>query len=169
MASHLRALNPVVLSGVQATEAAVKRRGPGARILHFATHGLVSEAAPLTSSLILGAGEGDDGFLRVDEVLWLDLTADLVVLSGCSTGDGRLSGDGILGFSRAFLFAGSPSLVVTQWDIADEPTMVLMDRFYAELQQGGSKARALRQAQLAARAKFPHPAYWASFVLIGEP
>lgn len=169
IATHLTGLKPTLLSGPAATETAVKERSRSARVLHFATHGLVSETAPLTSSLVLAPGEGDDGFLRVDEVLWLDLNADLVVLSGCSTGAGKLSGDGILGLSRAFLFAGTPSLVVTQWDIADDPTMVLMDRFYAELQKGADKAQALRRAQLATRAKYPHPAYWASFVLIGEP
>jgi CHAT domain-containing protein len=169
IATHLSELKPTLLSGPAATEAAVKQRSRSARLLHFATHGLVSETAPLTSSLVLAPGEGDDGFLRVDEVLWLDLNADLVVLSGCSTGAGKLSGDGILGLSRAFLFAGTPSLVVTQWDIADDPTMVLMDRFYAELQKGADKAQALRRAQLATRARFAHPAYWASFVLIGEP
>lgn len=169
IATHLKSLNPTILSGAAATEAAVKKRSASARLVHFATHGLVSETAPLTSSLVLAPGEGDDGFLRVDEVLWLDLRADLVVLSGCSTGSGKLSGDGILGLSRAFLFAGTPSLVVTQWDIADNPTMVLMERFYAEWQKGADKAQALRRAQLATRAQFPHPAYWASFVLIGEP
>lgn len=169
VATHLKNMNPTILSGAAASEAAVKKRSASAQLLHFATHGLVSETAPLTSSLVLAPGEGDDGFLRVDEILWLDLKADLVVLSGCSTGAGKLSGDGILGLSRAFLFAGTPSLVVTQWDIADDPTMVLMDRFYAELAKGLDKAQALRRAQLATRAQFPHPAYWASFVLIGEP
>ena len=169
VAKHLQQMNATVLAGDAATESVVKKRSASARILHFATHGVVSESAPLTSSLLLAPGNGEDGFLRVDEVLWLDLQADLVVLSGCSTGSGKLSGDGILGLSRAFLFAGTPSLVVTQWDIADAPTMVLMDRFYAALRRGGSKARALREAQLATRAEFPHPAYWASFLLIGEP
>lgn len=169
IAAHLSGLNALILSGPAATEAAVKRKSAAARILHFATHGLVSETAPLTSSVVLAAGDGEDGFLRVDEVLWMNLETDLVVLSGCSTGAGKLSGDGILGLTRAFLFAGTPSLIVTQWDIADDPTMVLMDRFYAELGKGEDKARALRQAQLATRKRFPHPAYWASFILIGEP
>jgi CHAT domain-containing protein len=169
IAAHLKTLKPRLLTGEAATESAVKKGSRSARLLHFATHGLVSETAPLTSSLVLAPGDGEDGLLRVDEVLWMDLNADLVVLSGCSTGAGKSSGDGILGLSRAFLFAGTPSLVVTQWDIADEPTMLLMDRFYAELENGLDKAQALRRAQLATRARYPHPAYWASFVLIGEP
>jgi len=160
-------INPI--TGDAASEAAVKKKSGTARILHFATHGLVSETAPLTSSLVLAPGQGEDGLLRVDEVLWMNLRPDLVVLSGCSTGAGKLSGDGILGLTRAFLFAGTPSLIVTQWDVADDPTMVLMDRFYAELRKGADKARALRRAQLATRERFPHPAYWASFILIGEP
>ncbi len=158
-----------VLTGASATEAAVRRMAPSREILHFATHGLVSEDRPLASSLSLAAGDGEDGFLRVDEVFGLDLHADLVVLSGCSTGLGRLSGDGVLGLTRAFLYAGTPSVVVSLWDVSDRATSDLMDRFYAGLAAGRNKAHALRSAQLALRALHPDPALWAAFILIGEP
>jgi CHAT domain-containing protein len=158
-----------VLTGASATEAAVKRIAPSREILHFATHGLISEDRPLASSLSFSAGEGEDGFLRVGEVFGMDLHADLVMLSGCSTGLGRLSGDGVLGLTRAFLYAGTPSVVVSLWDVSDRATSDLMDRFYAGLAAGKDKAHALRSAQLSTRARYPDPAFWASFILVGEP
>ena len=95
--------------------------------------------------------------------------ADLVVLSGCSTGTGKLSGEGIVGLARAVIYAGAPSVIVSQWDVSDRSTAWLMDRFYAALTTGQDKAAALRSAQLATLARHPHPALWAPFVLIGEP
>jgi CHAT domain-containing protein/Tfp pilus assembly protein PilF len=158
-----------LLSGKAASEAAVKRAAPGRRLLHFATHGVIAADRPLASSLLLTAGDGEDGYLRVDEVFGLALAADLVVLSGCSTGLGRPSGDGIIGLSRAFLYAGTPTVVVSQWDVSDRTTAFLMDRFYAGLRAGQGPAAALRAAQLATRARYPHPALWGAFVLVGEP
>jgi CHAT domain-containing protein len=153
----------------QASEANVKRLGPGQTYLHFAVHGLVRDDRPWDSALVLAAGDGEDGWLRASEVFGLDLRADLVVLSGCSTGLGKLTGDGILGLARAFLYAGTPSVVVSQWDVSDRATAFAMDRFYAALRAEPSKAHALRAAQLAALARFRHPALWAAFVLVGEP
>jgi CHAT domain-containing protein len=157
------------LSGPAATEAAVKRAASGRRVLHLATHGLVSEQRPLASALLLAEGEGDDGYLRADEVFGLTLNADLVVLSGCSTGLGRMSGEGMLGLTRSFFFAGSASLVVSYWDVSDVATSELMDRFYAGLARNMTKAAALRAAQLGTRQRHRHPALWAAFVLQGEP
>ncbi len=159
----------LVLTGAEATEAAVKRVASDRAVLHFATHGLISEDQPLASSLLLGEGDGEDGYLRVDEIVSLDLHADLVVLSGCRTGLGKLSGDGILGFTRAFLYAGTPSIVVSLWDVSDRATADMMDHFYRALQKGLSKARALREALLDARRRFSSPSVWAAFVLVGEP
>jgi CHAT domain-containing protein len=167
VAKHLGA-DVELLAGKAASEAAVKRDAPGRRLLHFATHGLIAADRPLASSLLLSAGEGEDGYLRVDEIFGLPLAADLVVLSGCSTGLGRPSGDGIIGLSRAFLYAGTPAVVVSQWDVSDRATAFLMDRFYAGLRAGQKPAAALRAAQLATRARYPHPALWAAFVLVGE-
>jgi CHAT domain-containing protein len=169
VAARLGSARRLILTGDRATEAAVKREIAGRAILHLATHGLVSDERPLDSALILAEGDGDDGYLRVREVLGLDLAAELVVLSGCSTGLGRLSGDGILGLTRAFLYAGTPSVVVSYWDVSDRATAFLMDRFYAAIGAGRNKASALREAQLAARRRFRHPALWAAFSLVGEP
>jgi CHAT domain-containing protein len=91
------------------------------------------------------------------------------VLSGCSTGLGKASGDGIIGLARAFIYAGTPAVVVSQWDVSDRATTYLMDQFYASLGKGRGPAAALRDAQMAARARYPHPALWAAFVAIGEP
>lgn len=168
VAARLGSSRTRVLTGGQASEAAVKRAGGSARILHFATHGLVSEVRPGDSSLLLASGEGEDGYLRVDEIFGLDLHADLVVLSGCSTGLGKPTGDGIFGLSRAFLYAGTPSVIVSLWDVSDHATAYLMDRFYAELTNGLDKAHALREAQRATRIRFHQPAVWAPFILIGE-
>jgi CHAT domain-containing protein len=158
-----------ILLGADASEANGKKLGPGQSILHFAVHGVIDDARPLDSALLLAGGGGEDGALHVSEAFGLRLSADLVVLSGCSTGLGKVTGDGILGLARAFLYAGTPSVVVSQWDVSDRATAFLMARFYAALQSGRGKARALRQAQLATRARYPHPFMWAAFSLVGEP
>jgi CHAT domain-containing protein/tetratricopeptide (TPR) repeat protein len=158
-----------LLVGSGASEAVIKREAPERGILHFATHGLISSEYPLASSLLLSAGEGEDGYLRADEIFSLSLNADLVVLSGCSTGLGRLTGDGILGLSRAFIYAGTPSVVASQWDVSDRATAFLMTRFYAEVRENRGPAAALRRAQLETRRRFPQPVLWAAFLVVGEP
>ena len=119
VARRLRNRPVRLLAGSDASEAAVKREAGAYSILHFATHGLISPERPLASSLALGAGAGEDGYLRVDEIFNLELAADLVVLSGCSTGLGKLTGDGIVGLTRAFLYAGTPTVIVSQWNVSD--------------------------------------------------
>jgi len=108
--------------------------------------------------------------LEVHEVYGLDLTnAGLVVLSACETQLGELSaGDEVVGLTRAFFFAGTPSVVATLWSVDDEPTKTLMEHFYTHLRQGVGKAEALRQAQLDVREEYPHPYYWSAFVLSGD-
>ena len=99
----------------------------------------------------------------------LRLRCGLVVLSACESGRGQSSsGDELLGLARAFLGAGAATLVVSQWMVQDETTALLMDHFYAALAAGHGAAVALRLAQLAVKARFPHPYYWAPFVLLGE-
>jgi CHAT domain-containing protein len=167
--SRLARFTPTLLEGAQASEQVAKNKLAGAGFVHFATHGLVSEIRPSDSSLVLAAGGGEDGYLRAAEIYGLELTADLVVLSGCSTARGRLTGDGVFGLPRAFMYAGTPSVIASLWDISDRATVFLMDRFYAELLRSGDKAGALRVAQLETRKQYPHPALWAPFVMIGEP
>lgn len=159
----------LVLTGAAAHEGAVKRQMSSRRVIHLATHGLVSAVRPVASSLVFAEGDGEDGYLRLDEVFTLDLKAELVVLSGCSTGAGRVTGDGILGLTRGFLYAGTPAVVASLWDVSDRATAYLMDQFYRELARGMPKAAALARAQRAARRQYPHPSLWASFVLVGEP
>jgi CHAT domain-containing protein len=168
IARHFPRARQTALFGESASEANGKRLGPDQTLLHFAVHGSIDDSRPWDSALILAAGDGEDGFLKLSEAFGLDLRADLVVLSGCSTGRGKLTGDGILGLSRAFLYAGTPSVVVSQWDVSDLATSFLMDHFYAGLRAGRGKAEALRQAQLATLRRYPHPALWAAFVLLGE-
>lgn len=167
-----RALGPArtrVLLGAAATETAAKTLMPGASIIHVAAHGLVTPGHPLASSIALAATDADDGYLRVDEVFGLDLRARLVVLSGCATGAGTVTGDGVVGFARAFLYAGTPAVVVSRWDVPDRPTADLMGDFYRSLARGLGPARALRRAELAERARDPRPEVWAGFLVVGEP
>jgi len=169
VAGRLRRFAPTLVEGARASERLAKTRLRTATYVHFATHGLVSDVRPADSSLVLAAGDGEDGYLRAAEIYGLELAADLVVLSGCSTARGRVGGDGVFGLPRAFIYAGAPSVVASLWDISDRATVFLMDRFYAELLRTGDKASALRTAQLATRQRHPNPALWAPFALIGEP
>ena len=102
-------------------------------MLHFATHAIVSDDEPFGSYLALGASAADtpaNGLLTSQEVYGLDLNADLVVLSACRSAGGRVTGDGISAFARAFIYAGTASLVASLWDVADEPTNRLLPDFY---------------------------------------
>lgn len=157
----------------KATEESVKGSG-GARWLHFATHALVSESEPRSSSLVLTLDEdpSEDGLLQVHEVFNLELRSDLVVLSACETGLGRgVRGEGLVGLARAFFYAGASSLVVSLWQVHDRSTADLMVRFYRHLFGGKDKAVALREAKLALLAdpRRAHPYHWAPFVLLGLP
>jgi CHAT domain-containing protein len=159
------------LLGKDATEGAVRERGAGAGILHLAAHGHYNPVAPLSSLIALAPDQDHDGWLTVGEVYGLDLSsADLVVLSACQTNLGELSeGDELVGLTRAFIFAGTPTVVASLWSVEDEATALLMERFYTYLREGMGKAEALRQAQLEVREEYPNPYYWAGFVLSGDP
>ena len=171
-----------VLTAADATESAVRAALTGRRVLHFATHGVVSNATTAPSFLALHASADGDGRLLADEIYDLRLDADLVVLSACRTALGPVEGDGVIGFARAFLAAGARSVVATQWDVSDRVSYEVMRQFYARRARGVSKSRALRGAQLAVlralRAgtirvdgvALPEtPRLWAGFVLTGEP
>ncbi len=148
----------------------------GYAILHFATHGLLHTEHPERSGLVLSMFDQDgqpiDGTFRVREIYDLELSADLVVLSACRTALGRrFRGEGVLGLPRAFMYAGVPRVVVSLWDVGDEATADLMQRFYrGVLQEGLSPAAALREAQLSllAERRWQAPFYWAAFVLQGD-
>ena len=124
----------------------------------------------MPGAIALAPSPGDNGFLTAKEILGLKLNnTELVVLSACDTGRGRIAGEGVVGLSRAFIRAGVPSVIVSLWVVPDAPTASLMSDFYRQLQQTQDKAQALRQAMLSTKAKFPNPKDWAAFTLIGEP
>jgi CHAT domain-containing protein/lipopolysaccharide biosynthesis regulator YciM len=141
--------------------------------LHLATHGFVNESYPELSGLLLAqdSTSGEDGILYMGEIYNLHLKADLVTLSACETGLGKLAtGEGIIGLSRALLYAGARNIVVSFWKVPDESTASLMEDFYATLLSSGDKALALQTAKrkMLREGKYTHPFYWAPFVLVGR-
>jgi CHAT domain-containing protein/Tfp pilus assembly protein PilF len=146
------------------------------RVVHFATHGLIDARTPELSGLMLSRvgedGKPKEGFLSLADVYNLQLGADLVVLSGCETALGReVRGEGLVGLTRGFLYAGAARVAASLWRVQDRATAELMGRFYrAMLQEGKSPAAALREAQLAIRSdrRWRAPYYWAAFVLQGD-
>jgi CHAT domain-containing protein len=142
-----------------------------AQVVHFATHGEANLREPQRSGLWLAREETGPGFLPVRDILGLRLDADLVALSACETGVGRLErGEGVLGLARAFLATGARSVLVSLWKVNDRSTALLMERFYRPLlERGMPRERALAQAKraLLADAETRSPFYWAPFVLVG--
>lgn len=132
--------------------------------LHLACHGMFRSDNPMFSSLKL-----HDGWLKVADVLGLDLTGATVALSACETGRSQVvGGDEVLGLTRAFLGAGAATLLVSLWLAHDETTASLMTKWYEKLLGGESPAKALRAAQLEVKERHPHPYYWAPFILVGK-
>jgi CHAT domain-containing protein len=161
-------LNTKPLIGDQATKATILQQLPQARIVHLATHGLLDDIKGLESAIALAPSGGDNGLLTAEEIFDLKLNAELVVLSACNTGQGRITGDGVIGLSRSLISAGVPSVIVSLWFVPDTPTASLMTNFYRHLQQNPDKAQALRQAMLTTMKQHPNPKDWAAFTLIGE-
>ncbi len=140
--------------------------------LHFAVHGLVDDNNPARSGLALShaSGSSEDGILRTGEIARLRLNAQLVVLSGCRTADGKLlEGEGLMTMSRAFYYAGARNVVATLWNVDDLSTAELMKSFYRHLSEGSSPDDALRQAKLQMargnRTLWQHPWFWSPFVI----
>ncbi len=163
-------LNTKAITGKQATKAAILEKISQAEIIHLATHGLLDDYRGLGSALAFAPdAQGKNGLLTAQEILDMKLQADLVVLSACDTGRGKITGDGVIGLSRALISAGVPSVVVSLWSIPDAPTAELMGEFYKNFQQRKlDKATALRQAMLTTMKTHPSPGDWAAFTLIGE-
>lgn len=178
-----------ILGAGAASESAVRQRIRGAGILHFATHAVVADDRPMDSFLALaghGADRDADGLLTAEEVYGLSLQARLVVLSGCRTASGRVSGDGVIGLSRAFFAAGAPSILASLWDLPDVAAARALPAFYDAWARHGDLARAVRDAQVGllralragevtqATVAGPivvpaHPSVWAGLALIGAP
>ncbi len=146
------------------------------RIIHFATHGILNSLNPELSGVVLSLvdekGAPQNGFLRLNEIFNLNLPAELVVLSACQTGLGeQVRGEGVVGLTRGFMYAGAPRVVVSLWNVDDSATAELMTRFYTGMLKKGLKpAAALREAQIEVwkQDKWKSPYYWAAFGLQGE-
>jgi CHAT domain-containing protein len=169
-------LERTVYLGTEAREQKVKTESLDRyRYLHFAAHAMIDEDRPKRSGVVLSSESNskEDGTLQMSEVMRLKLNADLVTLSACRTGLGKLlTGEGVIGLTRAFLYAGASSVVVSLWNVNDMATATLMKAFYGNLKKGLSKDEALRQAKLelirGQKRVWRQPYYWAPFVLIGE-
>ena len=169
-----------VYIGAEAREDRVKAEASKYRILQLATHGILNNANPMYSHVVLsqsGDDSKEDGLLEAWEIMNLDLHADLVVLSACDTARGRIgAGEGVIGLSWAFFVAGSPTTVVSQWSVESTSTTELMLQFHRNLKPSTnspsaiSKAEALRQAELKLLRdkRYQHPFFWAGFVVIGD-
>ena len=163
-----------VLTGDQAREATFKRDAPRARVLHLATHGILNNASPLYSYLVLSQDHrepGEDGLLEAWEIMQLNLHADLAVLSACETAQGRIRpGEGVIGLSWALFVAGVPTTIVSQWKVESTSTSQLMVNFYRGWKSGLPPAQALRTAarELLRDPRYHHPFYWAPFVAVGN-
>lgn len=146
------------------------------RFVHFATHGFVNETFPKLSGLLLPQNDApaEDGILQLSEIYNLHFNADLVTLSACETGLGKIAkGEGMIGLTRGFLFAGAQNLLVSLWRVDDPATAHLMIDFYDKMLTGLNKSESLRQAKLSMihhpeAVHFSRPYYWAPFILIGR-
>jgi CHAT domain-containing protein len=146
------------------------------RVIHVATHGLLDAERPQFTGVVLSlvGNKTNDGFVRTDEVFNLRLGSPLVMLSACETGLGREKrGEGVMGLTRAFMYAGAPTVGVSLWSVADKSTADLMTDFYKRLlstTEGTTSSSALRGAQLAmiSGKRYSAPFYWAPFVLVGD-
>jgi CHAT domain-containing protein len=146
------------------------------RIVHFATHGILDSVNPELSGVVLSLfdekGTPQNGFLRLNDIFNLNLPAELIVLSACETGLGQeVKGEGMIGLTRGFMYAGAPRVVVSLWSVDDQGTSELMSRFYKKMLQEGQKpATALRAAQIEMlqEQRWQDPYYWAAFTLQGD-
>jgi CHAT domain-containing protein len=147
-----------------ATLRRLRRSGVSARILHIATHGRFRRDNPWFSAIRFG-----DGHLSLHDLYDLSISSQLVVLSGCSTGSSVvMGGDESVGLARGLLHAGATAAVLSLWDVNDASTALFMEHFYRGIAAGIETQVALQAAQAAVRNRFPHPFFWAPFVLTGR-
>jgi CHAT domain-containing protein len=162
--------------GAEAREDRAKNEAGAFQVLHFATHGVLDNAAPMYSHLVLAQGDkNEDGLLEAWELMQMELHADLAVLSACETARGRFgAGEGVIGLTWALFVAGTPATVVSQWKVESASARELMLGFHRNLRapsrDPAPKAEALRQAalKLMKNPSTSHPFYWAGFVLVGD-
>ncbi len=154
-----------VFLGEEANEDRLRTLGPGCRLVHIATHGVFRLDSPMFSAVQLGTSR-----LTLFDLYHLELGAELVVLSGCGTGLHVIEGgDELIGLTRGLLYAGARSVLVTLWDVDDLSTSRFMAALYRHLEDCDNRAQAVRRAMREHRENYPHPFYWAPFVLIGDP
>jgi CHAT domain-containing protein len=165
------AAEPTLRLGDAATAAYLKHADlRGFDVIHFATHALVSDAAPTGTALALAPSAGESGFLAPGELAALRLGASLVVLSACrSAGGVVVSGEGVQGLTAPFLEAGARAVVATQWRIGDRATVAFVEAFYGALARGLAVGDALRAAKLDAIRRGAPVAEWAAFTVVGDP
>lgn len=166
--------NSKLVKFADANETMIKSKELGNyNYLHFATHGIVDEASPESSRIFLSASATEDGNLYAGEIYNLNLNANLAVLSACQTGLGKISkGEGVIGLSRALIYAGAKNIIVSFWSVADESTAELMTNFYQTLMKENHEdfKKSLQQAKLKliSEGNYAAPFYWAPFILIGN-
>jgi CHAT domain-containing protein len=163
-------------TGAKATEKLFKEVAGNYKILHLAMHGLIDDLEPLNSELVFTPVQDsiNDGYLNLSEVYNLRLHSELVVLSACNTGVGKIQkGEGNMSLSRAFRYAGSEGIIMSLWKVPDEATSEIMVDFYKNILNEKTKDQSLREAKLAFLKKYAddplqsHPFFWAGFVPIG--
>ncbi|MGH9902175.1 MAG: CHAT domain-containing protein, partial [Pyrinomonadaceae bacterium] len=162
-----------VYVGADAREEVLKAESGDYRVLQLATHGVLNNANPMYSHVVLAQGDDarEDGLLEAWEIMRMDLQADLAVLSACETARGRIgAGEGVIGLSWALFVAGTPTTVVSQWKVESSSTTELMLEFHRGLKAGATKSEALRRAalKLMADKRHDHPFYWAGFIVVGD-
>ncbi|MDD2309035.1 MAG: CHAT domain-containing protein [Desulfuromonadaceae bacterium] len=156
------------LTRERATESWVREHISEFGVIHIASHGEFDPVNPLFSAIRLTKDAKADGKLQAEEVFGLDIRADLVVLSACQTGLGDIrSGDDVVGMNRAFIFAGTHSLMSSLWRVSDVSTAIMMKQFYRNYMSYG-KAESLIRAMQHVKNRYPHPGYWGAFVLTGD-
>lgn len=156
------------LTRERATESWVREHISEFGIIHLASHGEFDPVNPLFSAIRLAPDKKSNGKLEAEKIFGLNITADLVVLSACQTGLGDIrGGDDVVGMNRAFIFAGTHSLMSSLWRVSDVSTAILMKQFYREYTRG-DKVGSLRKAMLHVKSRYPHPGYWGAFVLTGD-
>ncbi len=157
-----------ILTGKQATESALLKRIGDYDIIHIASHGEFDSVNPLFSALLLARDQKLDGRLEYTDVFQVRMNAELIVLSACQTGLGKVeAGDEVIGLTRAFTYAGTQAIISSLWRVSDVATGLLVKHFYRNYVHM-NKADSLRQAQLFVKKRYPHPAYWAAFTLTGD-
>lgn len=166
-----------VFVGQNATEEQFRKHLKEAQVLHLATHALIDDEQPAFSRLLFSLSSKDtlhDGYLHAYELYNLELNTELVTLSACNTGFGKIqTGEGVMSLGRAFAYAGSPNILMSLWSVPDKSTSKIMIQFYKNLATGLPKDVALRQAKLTylnhSDNLATNPFYWSSFILIGDP